>query len=120
MRALYARDHPRRGYPGRPLVVGESGNQRVRLALRPGEGRAAEQGQCRAGRGAVSGVLDVTEDLALRSIESEAIHVLREVAAEFRNPALLFSGGKDSATILHLAYKAFWPSPIPFTLLHVD
>jgi sulfate adenylyltransferase subunit 2 len=65
-------------------------------------------------------VLDVTEDLALRSIESEAIHVLREVAAEFRNPALLFSGGKDSETILHLAYKAFWPSPIPFTLLHVD
>lgn len=68
----------------------------------------------------MTGALDVTEDLALRSIESEAIHVLREVAAEFRNPALLFSGGKDSATILHLAHKAFWPSPIPFTLLHVD
>lgn len=59
-------------------------------------------------------------DIAFRSIESEAMHILRETAAEFRNPTLLFSGGKDSAVIVHLAYKAFWPSPIPFTLLHID
>ena len=60
------------------------------------------------------------QDLAFRSIESEAIHILRETAAEFRNAALLFSGGKDSAVIVHLASKAFWPSPIPFPLLHID
>jgi sulfate adenylyltransferase subunit 2 len=60
------------------------------------------------------------DDLAFSSIESEAIHILRETAAEFKNPALLFSGGKDSAVVLHLAWKAFWPSPIPFPLLHID
>jgi sulfate adenylyltransferase subunit 2 len=60
------------------------------------------------------------DDLAFRSIESEAIHILRETAAEFKHPALLFSGGKDSAVVLHLAWKAFWPSPIPFALLHID
>src|SRR5699024_7803507 len=53
-------------------------------------------------------------------LESEAIHIIREVAAEFENPVLLFSGGKDSVTVLHLAAKAFWPAKIPFGLLHVD
>ena len=53
-------------------------------------------------------------------LESEGIHVIREVAAEFERPVLLFSGGKDSIVMLHLAAKAFWPARVPFPLLHVD
>jgi sulfate adenylyltransferase subunit 2 len=53
-------------------------------------------------------------------LESEAIHVMREVAGEFDRPVILFSGGKDSMLLVHLARKAFWPAPIPFTVLHVD
>src|SRR5213075_2301617 len=53
-------------------------------------------------------------------LESEAIHILREVAGQCRNPALLFSGGKDSLVLLRLAEKAFRPSPFPFPLLHID
>lgn len=53
-------------------------------------------------------------------LESQALFVLREIASECRRPALMFSGGKDSAVLLHLALKAFRPGPIPFPLLHVD
>jgi len=53
-------------------------------------------------------------------LESEAIFVLREVFAEFQNPVILFSGGKDSIVLTHLAKKAFYPSKIPFSLLHID
>ena len=56
----------------------------------------------------------------LRTLESEAIHVMREVAAEFERPVLLFSGGKDSIVLLRLAEKAFRPGPFPFPLMHVD
>jgi len=56
----------------------------------------------------------------LANLESEAIHILRETAAEFANPALLFSGGKDSTVLLRLAEKAFRPGKFPFPLLHVD
>ncbi|GAB3113257.1 sulfate adenylyltransferase subunit CysD [Streptomyces calidiresistens] len=56
----------------------------------------------------------------LDTVESEAIHVFREVAGEFERPVILFSGGKDSIVLSHLALKAFAPAPIPFTLLHVD
>jgi sulfate adenylyltransferase subunit 2 len=56
----------------------------------------------------------------LRSLEAEAIHIIREVAAEFERPVLMFSGGKDSIVMLHLALKAFHPGRLPFPVLHVD
>jgi sulfate adenylyltransferase subunit 2 len=56
----------------------------------------------------------------LDALEAEAIHILREVAAEFERPVLLFSGGKDSAVMLRLAEKAFWPARLPFPVMHVD
>ncbi len=56
----------------------------------------------------------------LATLESEAIHIIREVVAELERPALLFSGGKDSAVMLRLAEKSFWPARVPFPLLHVD
>ncbi len=56
----------------------------------------------------------------LRELEAESIFVIREVAAQFENPVLLFSGGKDSIVMLHLAVKAFMPAKIPFPLLHID
>jgi len=56
----------------------------------------------------------------LKQLESEAVYVLREAAAQFERPALLFSGGKDSIVLTHLARKAFWPAKLPFPLLHVD
>jgi sulfate adenylyltransferase subunit 2 len=56
----------------------------------------------------------------LEALESESIHVIREVAAEFERPVLLFSGGKDSVIMLHLAAKAFFPARIPFPVMHID
>ncbi len=56
----------------------------------------------------------------LRELESESMFVMREVAAQFERPALLFSGGKDSIVMVHLAKKAFWPAKIPFPLMHID
>ncbi len=56
----------------------------------------------------------------LDALESEAIHIIREVVAEFERPALLFSGGKDSAVLLHLASKACWPQVVPFPVVHID
>jgi sulfate adenylyltransferase subunit 2 len=56
----------------------------------------------------------------LQALEAEAIHIIREVAAEFERPVLLFSGGKDSIVMLHLAAKAFHPAALPFPIMHVD
>jgi sulfate adenylyltransferase subunit 2 len=56
----------------------------------------------------------------LQELESEAIFVIREVAAQFERPSLLFSGGKDSIVLVYLAQKAFWPARIPFPLVHID
>jgi len=62
----------------------------------------------------------VSEDDVLNALESEAISILRETAAAFRKPVLMYSIGKDSSVLLHLARKAFWPGVIPFPFLHVD
>ncbi|KAA2261940.1 sulfate adenylyltransferase subunit CysD [Solihabitans fulvus] len=56
----------------------------------------------------------------LDTLEAQSVHILREVAAETQNPGLLFSGGKDSIVMVHLARRAFWPAPIPFAAVHVD
>src|ERR1700712_2884100 len=56
----------------------------------------------------------------LRRLEAESIEIMREVVAEFKNPVMLYSIGKDSSVMLHLAIKAFYPAPLPFPLLHVD
>ena len=56
----------------------------------------------------------------LKQLEAESIHIMREVIAEFENPAMLYSVGKDSSVMLHLALKAFYPAPPPFPLVHVD
>ncbi|MEI9804976.1 MAG: sulfate adenylyltransferase subunit CysD [Pseudolabrys sp.] len=59
-------------------------------------------------------------NIRLRRLEAEAIYIVREAAAEFRNPVMLYSAGKDSSAMLHIAQKAFYPSKLPFPLLHVD
>ena len=56
----------------------------------------------------------------LQQLEAESISIMREVAASFENPCMFYSIGKDSTVMLHLARKAFWPAPVPFTLLHID
>lgn len=63
---------------------------------------------------------DAATTSALRELEAESIQIIREVVAEFDRPALLFSGGKDSAVLLHLARKAVAPAPLPIALLHID
>src|SRR6187549_2245186 len=68
---------------------------------------------------AADGVV-TANDAHLRALEAEAIHIMREVVAEFENPVMLYSIGKDSSVMLRLAEKAFYPAKPPFPLLHVD
>ena len=56
----------------------------------------------------------------LKELEAESIYILREVAAQFEKPCILFSGGKDSIVLTYLAYKAFYPTKLPFPLVHID
>jgi sulfate adenylyltransferase subunit 2 len=72
------------------------------------------------GDGAPQGATGLYRLSHLDALEAHAVHVFREVAAEFERPVLLFSGGKDSIVMLHLAKKAFWPAPVPFPVLHID
>ncbi len=65
-------------------------------------------------------MLDKKKITHLKKLENESIHIMREVVAEFENPAMLYSVGKDSSVMLHLAQKAFYPARLPFPLLHVD
>jgi sulfate adenylyltransferase subunit 2 len=62
----------------------------------------------------------MTSNLQINALENEAIYIMREVAAQFEKPVLLFSGGKDSITLVRLAQKAFYPAKIPFPLMHID
>ncbi|MDJ0611437.1 MAG: sulfate adenylyltransferase subunit CysD [Kiloniellales bacterium] len=70
--------------------------------------------------GGVANPIDAGRLTHLRRLEAESIHIIREVAAEFAKPVMLYSIGKDSAVMLHLALKAFYPGKLPFPLLHVD
>ena len=66
-------------------------------------------------------MIAATHELSqLRALEAESIHIIREAAAECERPALLFSGGKDSAVMLHLAVLAFAPARVPFPVVHID
>lgn len=65
-------------------------------------------------------MIDTKQPTHLKQLEAESIHILREVVAEFENPVMMYSVGKDSAVMLHLALKAFFPAKLPFPLLHVD
>ena len=62
----------------------------------------------------------MSTELTVNPLEAEAIHIFREVVSQFEKPVLLFSGGKDSITLVRLAQKAFWPAKIPFPLMHID
>ena len=96
-------------------------SQRGKFRQREGSGGDTADG-CRQGATSGSGApgsgnYRLTD---LRALEAQAIHIFREVAAEFERPTLMFSGGKDSIVMLHVAKKAFWPAPVPFPVLHVD
>ncbi|TQJ60039.1 sulfate adenylyltransferase subunit 2 [Arthrobacter sp. SLBN-83] len=89
--------------------------------IRPSDdARGFDRPDATPGAASAAPALQGTRLSSLDTLESEAIHIIREVVAEFEKPALLFSGGKDSVVMLHLATKAFWPGKVPFPVLHVD
>ena len=85
------------------------------LSPKPGEGEAFRLTKSRGSAGKAAMALT-----HLDRLEAESIHILRETVAEAARPVMLYSIGKDSAVMLHLAKKAFFPGPLPFPLLHVD
>ena len=106
LRSMHASRRTRRGHPFGPLVVGGCQLQRMRSS----RWREATTLTMTTG----------THTSHLAALEDESIFILREVAAEFQNPVILYSIGKDSSVLVHLARKAFHPAPIPFPLLHID
>ena len=113
LRAVHQAGRAGRGPPVRPLG---------RASPRPNAGCTYEHchrrlERARAGRPTLA---SPTRLASLDVLEAEAIHIIREVVAEFERPVLLFSGGKDSVVVLHLAAKAFSPGRVPFPVLHVD
>ncbi len=110
------RRQPARLQPARPAAA--------RPGRRPARGRGPGPDRCfvRRARRGVRPMTDPTryQLSQLQTLEAEAIHIMREVAAEFERPVLLFSGGKDSIVMLRLAEKAFYPAKIPFPVMHVD
>src|SRR5579883_3038795 len=111
-----------RRFARRTVVVGIGGTSRMRLAPAAEGIMSGDEILTTIERPAASQSTPASISYAahLDALESEAIHILREVAAEFRNPVLLFSGGKDSTVLLRLAEKALRPGRLPFPLLHVD
>ena len=98
--------------PGRSSITGNVGQSNLTYQETTG-GVIAEQTTATP----AAGQYELSQ---LQSLEAEAIHIIREVAAEFERPVMLFSGGKDSIVMLHLAVKAFHPARLPFPVMHVD
>src|SRR4051812_22427134 len=80
-------------------------------------GRMGDPGALADRKASMTTTYELTD---LEKLEAEAVHIFREVAATIERPALLFSGGKDSVVMLHVAVKAFWPAPVPFPVMHID
>src|SRR5882672_11521338 len=105
MRTMHSCHRTGTGIPGRPMVVGRHRRKGMRPARRATKRRRKV----------------LTENWThLEALEAESIYIIREVVAQFRNPVLLYSIGKDSSVLVHLARKAFYPGPLPFPFLHVD
>src|SRR5262249_45619315 len=125
----------RRARARRPLVVGARGQEGMRPA-QPAAPSNRDRGHCvTAGNAAMHGTISTAELIKehvpdsvrppiklahLAQLEAESIHIIREAVAESDSPVMLYSIGKDSSVLVHLALKAFYPAKPPFPLLHVD
>ena len=126
-RALPVHPLAYRGLPVARLLAVQPSRRRRRARRAPAVGRAATRSSAASTADASYPAFVTAIEPAgqrqlsnLDALEAESIHIIREVAAEFERPVLLFSGGKDSAVMLHLAVKAFWPARVPFPVMHVD